>query len=59
MRVLAQISSIVVLIIIGLLPVLFLAGVIQLESVKTGLWILTIVWFVAASIWMWKNNSGG
>ena len=31
MRVLAQVSSIVVLIIIGLLPVLFLAGAIRLD----------------------------
>jgi purine-cytosine permease-like protein len=56
-KVLAQISSIIILVIIVLLPVLFLAGIINLKSVKTGLWILTVIWFIAAGIWMWKNNS--
>ena len=56
-KALAQISSIVILVVIVLLPVLFLTGAIELESVKVGLWILSIVWFIAAAIWMWKDNS--
>ena len=57
MKVLAKILSIIVLIVIVLLPVLFLTDSIKLESVKTGLWILTIVYFCTASIWMWERKS--
>ncbi len=56
MKLLAKIISLIVLIIIILLPVLFLTGYMKLDSVKTGLWILTIVYFVTASIWMWEKN---
>ena len=58
MKLLAKILSIIALIATVLLPVLFLTGSIKLEFVKTGLWILTIVWFIAAAIWMWERNSG-
>lgn len=58
MKLLAKILSIITLIATVLLPVLFLTGVLNLDSVKTGLWILTIVWFIAAAIWMWERNSG-
>ncbi len=40
-----------------LLPVLFLAGSMQLDILKTILWIITLVWFVVAGVWMWRRNS--
>ena len=57
LKVLSRILGVFILIVIILLPVLFLTGVLNLDSVKTGLWILTIVWFIAAGIWMWERNS--
>lgn len=40
-----------------LLPFLFLLGVMNLDNVKMFLMIVTLLWFVAAALWMWKNNS--
>jgi len=59
MKALSQISGIIILVIVVLLPVLFLTGTVTLESVKTGLWALTIIWFIVAGIWMWRKNSDG
>lgn len=37
-------------------PFTFLSGKIELDVLKTILWFATIVWFVSASLWMWKED---
>ena len=38
-------------------PVLFLHGSISLEAMKTSMLIATIVWFVSAPLFMWKDKA--
>ena len=39
-------------------PSLMLAfGRLELDQVKTLMMIATIIWFVTASAWMWKNDA--
>ena len=37
--------------------ILFLAGRMELDQVKWIMLISTVVWFVSASMWMWRKNS--
>ena len=37
--------------------ILFLAGRMDLEKVKSIMLIATLVWFAAATVWMWENNN--
>ena len=37
--------------------ILFLAGRMELDQVKSIMLISTVVWFASASIWMWRKNS--
>ena len=36
--------------------IIFLAGKMELDRVKTVMLIATIVWFVSASLWMWNSE---
>lgn len=36
--------------------ILFLAGRMELDQVKSIMLITTVIWFVAATMWMWKNE---
>jgi len=36
--------------------ILFLTGAVTLDRVKWILIAVTIIWFVAAVLWMWKND---
>jgi len=56
MRPILQIVSLVALIALTLPSVLFLAGRMELDMAKWIMLLATIVWFVAASPWMWKDN---
>ncbi len=56
MRSILQIISLLALIALTLPSVLFLAGRLELDMVKWLMLIATIVWFVAATPWMWKDN---
>ena len=51
-----QIISLLALIALTLPSVLFLAGRLELNMVKWLMLLATIVWFVTASLWMWKDN---
>jgi hypothetical protein len=56
MRSILQIISLLALIALTLPSVLFLAGQLELDMVKWLMLLATIVWFVTASLWMWKDN---
>ena len=59
MRSILQIISLLALIALTLPSVLFLAGRLELDMVKWLMLLATIVWFVTASLWMWKDNGDG
>ena len=57
MRPILQIVSLLALIALTLPSIIFLAGSrMELYTVKWIMLVATIVWFVAASGWMWKDN---
>lgn len=56
MRSILQIISLLALIALTLPSVLFLAGRLELNMVKWLMLLATIVWFVTATLWMWKDN---
>ena len=57
MRIIFQIISLLALIALTLPSVIFLAGKMELNMVKWLMLVATIVWFVTATPWMWKDNS--
>ena len=57
MRSILQIISLLALIALTLPSVIFLAGKLELDRVKWFMLLATIVWFVTATLWMWKDNS--
>lgn len=59
MRSILQIISLLALIALTLPSVLFLAGRLELNMVKWLMLLATILWFVTASLWMWKDNGDG
>ena len=59
MRSILQIISLLGLIALTLPSVLFLAGRLELDMVKWLMLLATIVWFVTAALWMWKDNGDG
>ena len=56
MRAILQIISLLALIALPLPSILFLAGRMELDMVKWIMVLVTIVWFVTAAPWMWKDN---
>lgn len=56
MRSILQIVSLLALIALTLPSILFLAGRMELDTVKWLMLIATIVWFIIATPWMWKDN---
>ena len=56
MRTILQIVSLLALIALTLPSIIFLAGRMELETVKWLMLLATIVWFVAATPLMWKDN---
>ena len=57
MRSILQFISLMALIALTLPSVNFLAGKMELDRVKWLMLVATIVWFVTAAGWMWKDNS--
>ncbi len=56
MRPILKIVSVIALIALILPSVLFLAGRMELDSVKWFMILASIVWFAAATPVMWKDN---
>jgi hypothetical protein len=59
MRPILQIISLLALIALTLPSAIFLAGRLDLNMVKWIMLVATIVWFVAATGWMWEDNEAG
>ena len=57
MRPILQIVSLLALIALTLPSVIFLAGRLELDTVKWIMLVATVVWFVAATPWMWKDKA--
>ena len=51
-----QIVSLLALIALTLPSIIFLAGRMELDTVKWLMLLASIVWFIAATPWMWKDN---
>ena len=56
MRPTLQIVSLLALIALTLPSIIFLAGRMELDTVKWLMLLASIVWFIAATPWMWKDN---
>ena len=57
-RPILQIVSLLALIGLTLPSIIFLAGRMELDTVKWVMLLASIVWFVTATPWMWKDNGG-
>ncbi|MHC4640481.1 MAG: hypothetical protein ACYS32_02475 [Planctomycetota bacterium] len=56
MRSILKIISLLALIALTLPSVIFLADKLELDRVKWLMLLATIVWFVTATVWMWRDN---
>jgi len=56
MRTILQIVSLLALIALILPSIIFLAGRMELDTVKWLMLLASIAWFIAAIPWMWKDN---
>ena len=57
MRPILQIVSLLALIALTLPSIIFLAGRMELDTVKWLMLLASIIWFVTATPWMWKDNN--
>ena len=57
MRPILQIVSLLALIALTLPSIVFLAGRMELNTVKWIMLLASIVWFVTATPWLWKDNN--
>lgn len=58
MRAIAKYIAWIALVVLVAPPLLFLAGTItDLPTVKTLMLAATLLWFAAATIWMWPENN--
>jgi nitrate/nitrite transporter NarK len=55
MRSILKTVSLLSLIVLVLPSVLFLAGRVSLDAVKWIMLVATVVWFITAAGWMWKD----
>ncbi len=55
-RPILQIVSLLALIALTLPSIIFLSGRMELDTVKWIMLLASIVWFVTATPWMWKDN---
>lgn len=51
-KIVIQVISWLSLAVLILLPIYFLAGKISHNQIKTGMLVMTAVWFITASLWM-------
>jgi len=52
MNTISKILSAVALLLLLLFPLLYFGGLISLPLAKTGLFVVTILWFASAPLWM-------
>jgi len=51
-KIIIQVISWLSLAVLILLPICFLAGKVSHSQIKTGMLVMTAVWFITASLWM-------
>ena len=56
MRTVFIVISVLSLVVLMVPSILFLAGRMQLDTVKWVMLAATVVWFVAATPWLWKQT---
>ena len=56
MRTIAQIISWLSLVALTLPSILYLTGSMELDTVKKNMLIASLVWFLSATPWMWKEK---
>ncbi|MBN1126527.1 MAG: hypothetical protein JXA82_16090 [Sedimentisphaerales bacterium] len=56
MRTTLQIISWLSLVALVVPSILYLAGSMELDRIKAYMMAATVVWFVSASLWMWKDT---
>jgi len=54
---LAKYIALLSLVLLIVPSILFLTDRMELQRVKIIMLIATVIWFIAASIWMWENNT--
>lgn len=57
MKMITKIIALASLILVIVPSVMFLTGAMQLDKVKVVMLIATVIWFVSAGLWMWKDKS--
>lgn len=57
MKMTAKIIALASLILVIGPSVMFLAGAMLLDKVKLVMLIATVIWFISAALWMWKDDS--
>ena len=57
MKHMAKYIALVSLVLLIVPSAMFLADRMELQTVKTVMLIATIIWFIFATVWMWKNNN--
>jgi hypothetical protein len=55
MRPILQIISVLALVVLTVPSIVFLAGRLELDQVKSIMLLASIAWFVTATPWMWKE----
>ena len=56
-RLIAKIISLLVLVALIVPSCMYFMDKMSLDQVKNVMLISTVVWFVTASVWMWRNDS--
>jgi hypothetical protein len=56
-RLIAKIISLLALVVLTVPSCMYFMDKMSIDQVKNIMLIATIVWFVTASVWMWKNDS--
>ena len=56
MRQIAKYFALLMLLVLIAPSMLYLAGRMELEAVKTVMLVATVLWFIAASLWMWHEE---
>ncbi len=56
MRQLSKYFALLMLVVLIAPSILYLAGKMTLPTVKTVMLLATILWFAAATVWMWKEQ---
>jgi hypothetical protein len=56
MRTIFIVISVLSLVVLMVPPILFLAGRIELDTVKWVMLVATVIWFLTRTPWLWKQT---